>query len=283
MKKDTLLNTITDYESFVQSVTTSGLYLVSDFDASEALVKSFDGLEVQATKNSQGFQKTQNTPDKSDMHESYYLLSTSGSEKKKHFLHTSSSIKEATESFLKTHPLDASDRWWLSLSTRHVAGFSILARSYFSKIKAPYEKDFSLDTKIMEEEGISLLSLVPTQIFDIVSRSLKAPISLKYVFVGGAPLSDNLFLKAKELGWPLVPCFGARWSQVQGFMIQRCFLMVREFGVRVIGVTSKTLFPSQIKTLYFIKEMTIVIRKKALLKVFLRLQKNLKLYVLSMM
>ena len=191
MKKDTSLDKITDYKSFVTSMTKSGLYLVSDFKAPHALVKFLGAKDFQ-NKN-----------------ESYYLLSTSGSEKKKYFLHRSACIKEATASFLTAYSLEASDRWWLSLSPSHVAGFSILTRSYFSKIKPPYEEDFVLDTKIIEKEDISLLSLVPTQIFDIVSKSLKAPKSLKYVFVGGASLGEKLFLKAKELGWPLVPCFGA--------------------------------------------------------------------------
>ncbi len=191
MKERSKLNTITEYRSFVQSVTVPDLYLVSNFDDIRSLIESFD---VQDTQNK---------------HESYYLLSTSGSEKKKYVLHTSSSIKNATESFLKTHPLNSNDRWWLSLSTHHVAGFSILARSYFANIKPPYEKEFVLNNIIIEQEKISLLSLVPTQIFDIVSKSLKAPTSLKYVFVGGAPLSKGLFLKAKSLGWPIVPCFGA--------------------------------------------------------------------------
>ena len=144
-----------------------------------------------------------------EVDQAHYLFSTSGSSGKKHYLHSLKSIENAVESFLKSHPLESSDRWWVSLSTRHVAGFSILARSFFGGLKKPFEKSFVLDVDLMKSEDITLLSLVPTQIFDIVSKKIEAPPHLKYVFVGGARLSDELFLKANNLGWPLVSCFGA--------------------------------------------------------------------------
>lgn len=148
-------------------------------------------------------------PSSLDCEEACYLLSTSGSVSKKHYIFTLKAIKSSVLSFLKKHPLDSDDRWWVSLSTGHVAGFSILARSYFAKIKPPLEEPFELDPDKMNKEKISLLSLVPTQVFDIVEKALKAPLSLKYVFVGGASLSQELNLKAKALGWPIVQCFGS--------------------------------------------------------------------------
>jgi O-succinylbenzoic acid--CoA ligase len=42
-----------------------------------------------------------------------------------------------------------------------------------------------------------------------VSRGLLAPEALKYVFVGGALLEYELYEKALELGWPIVPCYGS--------------------------------------------------------------------------
>jgi len=139
----------------------------------------------------------------------HYLTSTSGSVVKKIYLHSLENIKNSVNSFLKSHPLTKDDRWWVSLPTKHVAGFSILTRSYFSDIKAPFEEPFTLSLEKIEKEEITLLSLVPTQIFDIASKGLKAPKKLKYVFVGGAPLNQRIYNEAKILGWPLVSCFGS--------------------------------------------------------------------------
>ena len=186
-----------------------------------------------------------------DTDEVMYLLGTSGSRGKKYYLHSISSIERGVQSFLEKHPLSLEDRWWVSLSTKHVAGFAILARSYFGNLKTPYEAPFGLntvsalntvgtlntsgalntvgtlntsgalntsgtlntsdtfDTRVMETEGITVLSLVPTQVFDLVVQKKQAPRTIKYVFVGGASLSHLLFKEAKRLGWPLVPCFGS--------------------------------------------------------------------------
>ena len=175
------------YSDFVKSVTEAKVHRVSEFD------KEIAFKTEQAT----------------------YLLSTSGSQSKKYYLHSIDRIKEGVESFLDTHPLNKDDRWWVSLSTKHVAGFSILARSYFSEARDPYEAPFSLDSGVIDEEGITVLSLVPTQVYDLVFKNFKAPSCIKYVFVGGAPLSDELFFKAKSLGWPLVPCFGSTETMAQ--------------------------------------------------------------------
>lgn len=143
--------------------------------------------------------------------EPHYLLSTSGSFKKKHYIHSLTGIQKACESLNLRHPMNSSDRWWLSLPAHHVSGFSILARSHFLNLKPPLEQKFEFSNlaQTLLDEKITVLSLVPTQVFDVVSRKLKAPKSVKYVFVGGAKLSQKLFQEAKSLEWPLVVCYGS--------------------------------------------------------------------------
>jgi O-succinylbenzoic acid--CoA ligase len=170
-----------NYDEFVKSLTKSRLYKVD---------KSAPDVAFQVQEPS-------------------YILGTSGTKNKKFFIHEASNIKKTVDSFLKRHPLNSTDRWWVSLSTEHVSGFSIVARSYFANLKKPLEEPFVLDPVKIIKEKVTVLSLVPTQIFDIVSKELVGPNTLKYVFVGGAPLSEELYAKAIELGWPLVPCFGS--------------------------------------------------------------------------
>ncbi|MCS6893295.1 MAG: AMP-binding protein [Deltaproteobacteria bacterium] len=57
--------------------------------------------------------------------------------------------------------------------------------------------------------SISILSLVPTQLYDLVNSELNPPPSLRLVFVSGGPIDNNLLERAKNLGWPVVVTFGS--------------------------------------------------------------------------
>jgi O-succinylbenzoic acid--CoA ligase len=57
--------------------------------------------------------------------------------------------------------------------------------------------------------GATLSALVPTQVFDLVRAGLPAPASLRAVVVGGVALAPALYRRARALGWPLLPSYGA--------------------------------------------------------------------------
>jgi O-succinylbenzoic acid--CoA ligase len=143
--------------------------------------------------------------------EPLYAFKTSGSVKEKVYVHSLSNIKNSCQSFLSEFQLDFEDKWGVCLSTSHVAGFSILARTYFGNLKPPCFFNWSASDLIKEidENKITILSCVPTQIFDLVKENIKAPSTVKHVFVGGAPLPQKLLSSAKGLGWPIVLCYGS--------------------------------------------------------------------------
>jgi O-succinylbenzoic acid--CoA ligase len=109
--------------------------------------------------------------------------------------------------------VSAKDIWLKALPDFHVGGLSILARSSLSNSKV-IELDLAQkwDAQIFFDQLIesqaSLISLVPTQIFDLVQKQLRAPPSVRAVLVGGAALAPNLYEKASELGWKLLPSYG---------------------------------------------------------------------------
>ncbi len=98
--------------------------------------------------------------------------------------------------------------WGSVLPSYHVGGLSILARAHLTKAKVYLStwKSFNLDWLV--KNHIELLSLVPTQLFDLVQNKMKCPSNMKYVFVGGAHLSSEIEKSARDLGWPLVITFG---------------------------------------------------------------------------
>ena len=103
------------------------------------------------------------------------------------------------------------DRWLISLPLFHVAGLSILARGFcggfslkrYFKAWCPYNFKEEL-----EDKKITLSSLVPSQIYDLTHKKLKAPKNLRAVIVGGGRLSPELYKKARSLGWPILISYG---------------------------------------------------------------------------
>ncbi len=101
------------------------------------------------------------------------------------------------------------DTWLNPLPHYHVGGLGIYIRAQLSDSKV--EKcDFKWDPEKYYQalEGIQYSSLVPTQLYDLVSLNLKAPIGLKGIFIGGDFLSQALRDKALELGYPLIQTYG---------------------------------------------------------------------------
>lgn len=115
---------------------------------------------------------------------------------------------KAVNQFLQA---SAEDKWALFLPLFHVGGLSILARAFLSnsqvkEFSASWDPQKAFD--FLNQEQISFVSFVPTQLVDIVDRQLTCPKSLKAVFVGGAKLETDILERAFDLGWPIIPSYG---------------------------------------------------------------------------
>ena len=105
----------------------------------------------------------------------------------------------------------AGDVWGLCLPIYHVGGFGVLARSYVSGCGVSHfaEKwDASKAVAQMKVDGVTLLSLVPAQVVDIVNAGIKSPATIRAVIVGGGYLTTDLKEKAEALGWKVLPSYG---------------------------------------------------------------------------
>ena len=110
------------------------------------------------------------------------------------------------------HHLSAqkNETWGLTLPLAHVGGLGIIARAHLLG-----QNVIGLTPSGWDPERIAtgawdgqLLSLVPTQVHDLVKNQLKPPASLRAVVVGGDRLSPELYQQARDLGWPLLPSYG---------------------------------------------------------------------------
>jgi len=117
----------------------------------------------------------------------------------------------ASAQTVNTH-LDArkSDRWLLTLPLYHIGGLAILARAHLSHSPVVNLPKWSASdfAHLARAEKVSLCSLVPTQVHDLVNANLSAPAGLRAVVVGGGALDPGLYARARRLGWPLLPSYG---------------------------------------------------------------------------
>ena len=142
-----------------------------------------------------------------------FIFQTSGSTANKKFvLHDFESVKASAINVNLWTKADSADVFLAPISIHHMGGFSVLSRSFFAGAKeAVILKAWSLNQflNLIEDKGVTVTSLVPSLIYEIVQAKAFAPKTLKTVFVGGSGLSPELFEQALKLGWPVIKTFGS--------------------------------------------------------------------------
>lgn len=107
----------------------------------------------------------------------------------------------------------AADIWLHSLPDFHIGGLSIWARAWLSgarviKSSSAAAWDPSRFAREAAETEATLCSLVPTQVHDLLRDGIAAPTSLRAILLGGGASSDDLVMRARALGWPVLPTYG---------------------------------------------------------------------------
>lgn len=147
---------------------------------------------------------------------SHVWLATSGSTNQQQnatkFVALSKRALLSSAAAVNCHLFSTSEDIWLNaLPSFHVGGLGVLARAFLmgckvisfeGKWNALAYYDFIVNSKA------TLASLVPTQLYDLVSSSLVAPKGLRAMVVGGGRLSAELQEKARNLSWPILPSYG---------------------------------------------------------------------------
>lgn len=94
----------------------------------------------------------------------------------------------------------------------HVGGLGLLVRAFLcgARVVELFDQAWEAGSFVaaLAQNQVSITSLVPTQVHDLVTKRLQAPPSLRCVVVGGAALHPTLCAQAQALGWPLRPSYG---------------------------------------------------------------------------
>jgi len=103
------------------------------------------------------------------------------------------------------------DTWLQILPRFHVGGLGVEVRAMLSKSQVLCDFERWSAQRIHQEisdSEITMASMVPTQVFDLVQAKLPSPKTLRAIIVGGGALNEGLYHQARALGWPLLPSYG---------------------------------------------------------------------------
>lgn len=108
--------------------------------------------------------------------------------------------------------IKAEDSWLNVLPLFHTGGLAIHARAQLSGSSVFDFSEKKWDpvqyVKLLRQYKIAFSSLTPTHVYDIVSRNLLPPKSLRAIVVGGGMCPEKLHDKGLALGWPLLKSYG---------------------------------------------------------------------------
>lgn len=138
-------------------------------------------------------------------------LATSGSGGTLKLVALSQKAMTASAEAVNVHLAANRDDVWLNpLPLFHVGGLGILARAASSGSawvpSSPW--DPVAFARLAADCRATLCSLVPAQVFDLVAGGIPSPRHLRAAVVGGGALDHDLFLRARALGWPVLPSYG---------------------------------------------------------------------------
>lgn len=140
------------------------------------------------------------------------FFQTSGSMGSPHWVGLSREALLHSAAVVNAHlRVDQDSCWGLALPLNHVGGFGVVARAYEAgcNLGCFREKwDPARFTAWLKAEHVTHVSMVPTQVHDLVREWLRPPSALKVVVVGGGGLDDETGRAARGLGWPVLASYG---------------------------------------------------------------------------
>ncbi|MGE3608182.1 MAG: AMP-binding protein [Bacteriovoracaceae bacterium] len=143
---------------------------------------------------------------------SHFVIFSSGTTSKfpKGYAISKEALKLNAQAVNTHFNLTSQDVWALSLPDYHIGGLSVLRRAQLlgNKVIRTSAWDPNQWHKLLDESNVTITTVVPTQVYDLVKLNLHSPSKLRYLVVGGDYLSPTLEVKAKALGWPVVRTFG---------------------------------------------------------------------------
>lgn len=139
------------------------------------------------------------------------LLFTSGTEgEPTPVVHTAWNHAAAAIASAQRLGVNAEDRWYDPLGLFHMGGLAPVTRGLFAGMPVIISEDVGSDglfDRIAASAG-AIASVVPTMVAQELDRGATSPATVRCLLVGGAPLRDELFERARAADLPVWPSYG---------------------------------------------------------------------------
>ncbi|MFC4988701.1 class I adenylate-forming enzyme family protein [Saliphagus infecundisoli] len=102
------------------------------------------------------------------------------------------------------------DRWLSPLAMYHVGGLAPAIRCALYGTTVVIDRGFDADRtpEVIDREGVTCLSLVPTMLRRLLEAGWTPPDSLRFVLLGGAPAAPTLLERAGDADVTVCPTYG---------------------------------------------------------------------------
>ena len=147
-----------------------------------------------------------------DVPDDHLLFATSGTSGKSKWISLSKDALLCSARAVNQHlEVTSKSVWGLALPIHHVGGFGVVARSYeincdLQVFTGPWNP--GRFTEWLAQGNVTHVSLVPTQVHDLVHAGCRSPRSLVAAVVGGGKLDSVLERAARDSGWPVLVSYG---------------------------------------------------------------------------
>lgn len=119
-------------------------------------------------------------------------------------------LKANAQAVNEFYSIGKNDRWGLSIPEYHIGGLSVMMRAKLTGSEVVDCRGWNplQWSKTIGERKVTVTTVVPTQIYDLVKEKLSPPDDLRLLIVGGDYLSHELENQARKLGWPTRRTYG---------------------------------------------------------------------------
>jgi len=140
------------------------------------------------------------------------LFGSSGSSGvEKWVIHSRETLLVSARSINEHLRISSEDVLGVMLPFYHVGGFGVYARAYAAGarcVELSGKWNVGEAISFLRKHKISVTSMVPTQIYDLVMSGMQCPSTLRAVVVGGGSLDLAIGRQARVLGWPVLQSYG---------------------------------------------------------------------------